>query len=132
MLEADTGREALSFGDVVGLRNILGTVIDSEDVTSKPLSQEESAGTIAASHIEGAALRRETQQLAKALGELQSTWMKRVAKLQFGEVALVDVRAALFEGFRIRGVGVWRNASLLHLIDQRSSAVSVRCVSVLC
>src|SRR5260370_14148982 len=94
--------------------------------------QEKSSSTLAARHIEDMALRCEMEEGANALGELQSSRMKGVAKQDSRKVTFIEFRAALFERFVAGRIGLWRRMLSAHVIDQRTSTTHVRCVSLPC
>src|SRR5260370_9809379 len=75
------------------------------------------------------ALRCEMEEGANALGELESSRMKGVAKQDFREVTLVQLRATLFQRFGAGRVGL-RPMLSAHVIDQRTSATHVRFFSL--
>jgi len=67
--KADTERESFGVGELVGSRDVLAAVVDTDDVAAESLCQEERTGSRAASDIEDATLGREPKQLTKPFGK---------------------------------------------------------------
>ena len=105
---------------MIGVGDILTAVIDAYNMTAEAFCQEKSSSTLAARHIEDMALRSEMEEGANALGELQSSRMKGVAKQDFRKVTFIEFRAALFKRFVAGRIGLWSRTLSAHLIDQRT------------